>query len=168
MGGSALCSGKELFDSAKTHGELMEARCCLSMGGVVAPLCGLRGGDFVNFDEPLPCELRDSSPLRVLLSSSLDRSLSLSSLTASLDFFLTRPAASRAVVARCIMLTLPERGLRFLDSRSLTEVAGVTGCERMELSAVDEGESRGVFVGVGGRGGVEGLTEVGVGGTKVS
>jgi len=69
------------------------------------------------------------------------------------------------------MLTLPERGLRFLDSRSLTAVAGVAGCERVELSAVmveGDGESKGVFDGVVGRGGVEGLAWVGVGGTKAS
>jgi len=74
------------------------------------------GGDFVSLEEPLPCELLGSSPLVAFFSNSLDFSLSFSgcSLTPSLDFFLTMPAASKAVVALCMILTLPDL---FLPSR---------------------------------------------------
>lgn len=140
----------------------------------------------VSFDDPpLPCDDRGSSPLAprrsrsISLDFSLSRSFSFSfsSLTASVDFFLTNPAASSAVVARCMMLTLPARGLRLpfeppeLGSRSLRLPLGVDGCERPESPVIVdvEGDSKGER-GVGDtlRGGVDGLGIVGVGGTSAN
>ena len=136
----------------------------------------------VNFDDPpLPCDDRGSSPLapRRSRSVSFDFSLSrsFSSLTASADFFRTNPAASNAVVARCMMLTLPARGLRppfeplELGSRSFRLPLGVDGCERPESPVIVdvEGDSRGERgVGDALRGGVAGLANVGVGGTSAN
>ena len=132
------CDVVESRGSANTHGEPI---CGSSPGGGVTRSLSFAltlslslslsfafvGGDLVNLNEPpLPCELLGSSPLfpAILLSISFDRSLSLSlslslsrslsfsSLTSSVLFFLTNPAASNAVVARCIILTLPERAFR--------------------------------------------------------
>lgn len=127
--GVEFCRG-EVFEPVTTQGDPMVG--CgwwrSSEGGGVAVLSRTAriGGDLVSFEVPLPYELRDSSPLNGFLSKSLEFCLSFSlsfsfsfsrsnwSLTASLDFFRTRPAASRAVVARCMILTLP---LRLLPSR---------------------------------------------------
>ena len=163
------CDAVESLGSANTHGEPIWGTS--PGGGVTASSLSFSlslslslslsfafvGGDLVNLDEPpLPCELLGSSPLfpPVLLSISFDLSLSFSlslslslsrsfsSLTTSVLFFLTSPAASNAVVARCIILTLPERAFRpllplppvsqpfsfsFSRSRSRKLPAGVDG-----------------------------------------
>lgn len=181
--------GWESLFSASTHGEPTCPLCPWSLGGGVVgtgwSFVGFKGGDLVSFEEPLPWEDLGSSPLPTRLSASLDfsrsrsrsrsRSLSFSSLTASDDFFLTNPAASRAVVARCMMLTLPDLAFRPLDtdsfSLSFKLPPGVEGCERNEASPVrveEEGDNIGDLVGDTGRGGVVGLMNVGVGGMKVS
>lgn len=121
----ALLLGTAEDDSVRTQGDPIACNSATDAsdgGGVVG---GRGGGDFVSLEgpPPLPCELLDSSPTELLvdlgpLSASFSFSFSFSfvltlsfsrcSLTASEDFFLTRPAASKAVVALCIMLTLPD------------------------------------------------------------
>jgi len=154
------------LDWAETQGE--EATGCCSVGrGSTGSRCSLsleflRPGDLVNLeDAALPCEL---------LGSSLDLSRSFS-LTISVDFLRTNPAASRAVVARCMILTLPERAFLLSFSLSLRLPPGVDGCERVdECSPVmveADGESKGERV-LGVVGGVLGLTVVGVAGRNAS
>ncbi len=81
---------------------------CSGVEGICVSLTGREGGDFCKRAGPLLCEepLRESVELEARLSSFR----SFSSLTASVDFLRTSPAASRAVVARCMMLTLPDLG----------------------------------------------------------
>ena len=105
----------------------------------------------------LPCELLVSSPHPCFLSFSLCFSFSRSSRTASADFFLTKPAASKAVVARCIILTLPALVFRFLDV-SLEELPGVEGKDFVK-SAEDDGDNTGRDL--AGRCGVVGVAKVG-------
>lgn len=74
------------------------------------------------------------------------------------------------------MLTLPDLAFRPLDpesfSLSLKLPPGVEGCERDEVTSPvkveEDGDSIGDLVGDTGRGGVIGLTNVGVGGTKAN
>ena len=74
------------------------------------------------------------------------------------------------------MLTLPDLAFRPLDpesfSLSFKLPPGVDGCERNEvISPVkieEDGDNIGDLVGDTGRGGVTGLTNVGVAGTKVN
>lgn len=143
--------------------------------GTAGPSLALTGGDFVNFADPLlPCEERGSSP-EIFFSWSFV--FSRSSLTPSADFFLTRPAAPSAVVARCIILILPDRtfpslfcfrGSLSFPSVPLVLPLGVDGFDRPEDSAVvGDGDKKGDFA----RGGVQGLgmaLAVGVGGTTAN
>ena len=121
-------------------------------GGVPgSSLVGFSGGDRSSLLE-LPCEDRGSSPLPDRFSSG-----SLLSFTTSADRFRTRPAASKAVAARCMMLTLPDRLPRPFDpSFSFILPLGVEGCDRFEsIGVLLPGESRG-FVGDIALGGVSG------------
>lgn len=130
--------------------------------------------DLLSFEEPLPWESLGSSTLPICVSISFD--FSRSRPTASDDFFLTNPAASSAVVARCMMLTLPDLAFRPLDPDSLSLSfklpTGVEGCERNEIISPvkieEDGDNIGDLVEDLGRGGVTGLTDVGVGGTKAN
>ena len=132
-----LGGGDDLLP-AITHGDPVSADTLTllvdGVGVVGSPLSlGLRGGLFRSLPEELPCEPRDSSAPAGRLSP-LSR-------TPSADFLRTSPAASRAVVARCMMLTLPERAFRPFDPWSLSLsfmlLPGVDGPERMEISAID-------------------------------
>lgn len=153
-----VAGGECLEPPAMTHGEPAREDSEFASklaGGVLGPsFKGLSEGDFRSLIEP---EDRVSSPLvtRLSLCLSLSLSLSLSSRTPSADFFLTRPAASRAVVARCMMLTLPDRPLRLLDpSLSFMLPLGVLGWDLLASDGVaDVGDSIG-FVGDTARGGV--------------
>lgn len=115
-------AGGDCLAPAMTQGEPErddEGRTSRLVGGVAGTsLIGFRGGDRSPL-EPRP------SPLPPRLSPVF----SLSSRTTSADFLRTRPAASNAVVARCMMLTLPDRPLRPLDPLSLRLPLGVPGCD---------------------------------------
>jgi hypothetical protein len=174
FGGLTCCA------SVNTHGD-PTCVCWLSDGGVdgavVAALLlfPCPWPDFVSLDDELPYELLGSSPLAIL---SLSLSRSFSSRTPSDDFFRTKPAASNAVVALCMMLTLPDRTLPSLSrpfphtpsalSRKLPD--GVDGCERDEdPAAVGVGDGdKCVCVGERELGGVTGGEKVGVAGTSAS
>lgn len=133
-------SGGDCLPFVTTHGEPICADTPSKLWeGVLGILASFRsftafkGGDFANlFDPP---------ETRGWLSGFFSLSLSSLSLTASADFLRTSPAASSAVVARCMMLTLPARFFRPLDpwlslslSLSLTLPLGVDGFERIAAS----------------------------------
>ena len=118
--GEPVSGGGDCFP-ARIHGEPTWPWPALrSVGGGVddnaESLTARIGGVLMSLPEPLPCDERGSSLLATLFAACFSFSSrsrrSRSSRTASADFLRTRPAASSAVVARCIMLTLPARFLR--------------------------------------------------------
>jgi hypothetical protein len=114
-------------------------------GGIMAApsFTGFRGGDFVSFD-PDPFLLLSFSSFSFSSLALFSFSRSSFSLTASAERFRTRPAASKAVVALCIILTLPERGFPDLLSLLLVLPAGVVGVDLPVAVPVCESATDGV------------------------
>ena len=153
----------EVEERAITHGldcvKLDDAVISFSRSGVNGgggtfalslSFTGFNGGDFWSFDGPDAFLLFSFSFSSFSFSSLalFSRSLSSLSFTASAERFRTKPAASNAVVALCMMLTLPERGfpntLPSLPSLLFVLPPGVVGVDFPVAVPVRESAREGV------------------------